>query len=74
MEFINTLVHGMKKNKPTRKNASRRKIMIEHLLNKCKFKHISSLKIKLKHTALIHLAISEPVLSSFPEAIQTAPV
>lgn len=50
-----------KKKKKKRKKASRRNIMIGHLLNKCKFKHISSLKIKLKHSFDV-LASSEPVL------------
>lgn len=49
-----------KRKTPTRKKASRRSIMIGHLFNKRKVKHISSLKIKLKHTAVMRLAVSEP--------------
>lgn len=60
MEFRNTSIHGMEKKK-NRKKASRRNIMIGYLLNKCKFKHISSLKIKLSHS-FDALALSEPVL------------
>lgn len=65
MEFTNISIHEMEKKKKeketTRKKASRRNIMIGHLLNKCKFKHISSLKIKL-NPSFEALASSELVL------------
>lgn len=51
-----------KQKETIRKKASRRNIKVGHLLNKCKFKHISSLKIKLKRTALMHVATPEPGL------------